>query len=97
MALSAHAGLRAWAVRDAEKTPLSSRQKIEVVFQNGVRNAQKRNDVYGQVRALQKALEEIREIGERSPGRTAFLDKNVQKRIKQLKRMIAKETPSETL
>lgn len=97
VALSAHAGVRFRHGRaDAAEAGLNLRQKVEVLFQNGVRNAQRRDDVYGQVRALEKALSAIRELAAADPGAPGT-DRDVKRRIRQLKRMIAKESPSEVL
>lgn len=74
---------------------LSARQQVEIVFQNGIRNAQRRNDVYTQSRLLRETLSEIRAIEIGDAGKADR--KRIDRRVKQLKRMVARETPIEVL
>lgn len=83
--------------RDLPKPELSLRQRTEVLFQNGVRNAQKRNDVYGQMTALRKIQKEIIELRELNPKQAVKDEKAMDFRMAQIKKMIAKEFPSESL
>lgn len=75
----------------------SSRQQAEIVFQNGIRNAQSRNDVYGQMRALEKALKDIKSLRSAQPGLSKDDDVQINRRTKQLQRMIARKTTIEVL
>lgn len=71
-------------------TELSALQEVEVIFQNGLRNAQAQNDVFGQVRELQRARAELAPF-ERA-GTTEKEKKAIAKRFKQIDRMIANES-----
>jgi hypothetical protein len=80
-----------------QQNQLSARQEIESLFQNAVRNSQKSNDVFMQVRILKNALHDITNLQNAFPAMDGNEQRKIKKRITQLKRMIAKENPVETL
>ena len=84
--------------RELPKAELSLRQRTEILFQNGMRNAQMHDDVYGQMQALQKTLSKVHEL--RLENRTKLSardEKDIGRRVKQLKRMISRQVANETL
>lgn len=83
--------------RDLPKPELSLRQRTEVLFQNGVRNAQRKNDIYGQVQALRKIQKEMTELRLQQPKQALKDEKLMDHRMAQLKKMIEKELPIESL
>lgn len=76
---------------------LSVQQSVESLYQNGLRNAQRHNDVYGQIRSLEKALASIKELRASSPLQTSWQERRMNRRCRQLRKMISKGSPVETL
>lgn len=76
---------------------LSLQQRTEILFHNGVRNSLRQNDVYSQVQTLRKTLIQIDRLRKVSAAQTPKDDKAITRRVKQLKRMIARNSASEVL
>lgn len=74
---------------------LTSRQQVEIVFQNGVRNARRRDDLDGQMRAIEKALTEIKTLRSTQRGLSKADEAQVSRRTRQLQRMLASKTTDE--
>lgn len=76
---------------------LSLRQRVDLIYVNGVRNALRADDDFRQGRMLREALEDIRTL--RGSHAAAFPEeeKRMDHRVRQLQKMIAKENPIESL
>jgi hypothetical protein len=70
---------------------------VESLYQNGLRNAQHHNDVFGQVRSIQKTLTSIRELRANAATQPLADEKVMNHRCRQLQKMIAKGHNVETL
>lgn len=78
-------------------TDISLRQRVDLIYVNGVRNALRADDDFRQGRMLREALDDIRTL--RASHAAAFPEeeKRMDHRVRQLQRMIAKENPIESL
>jgi hypothetical protein len=71
---------------------LSLRQRTEILFHNGVRNAQRQGDVYAQIQTLKKTVDSIARLRSVSAAQTPKDEKAINQRVKQLKSMIVKHS-----
>lgn len=83
--------------RRPSASEVSLRQKVELVYSNSLRNAQRSDSVYDQVHHLRRGLGEILELRQDHPAQLPLDEKKIEKRVSQLKKMILKENPIETL
>lgn len=83
--------------RSVRNSELSLRQKVDLVYVNGVRNALRTEDSFRQGALLREALEDVRQLRAAANSVRAEDEKRVAHRVRQLERMIARKTPIDSL